>query len=129
MAQILHRLTSTDDSDNAITFNGGGRFTGAYLSYVSSADAGNRQIEFRIKDNGGAVVYSMAAGAVQAAGATRTYAFLPRCARESAFVSGHITVPVPEIVMGPSWSIQIIDTAAIAATADDFTLLVALEDR
>lgn len=83
---------------------------------VSHSTVGNRQLELRIKDAAGTVLYSIAAGAVQAASLTRDYLFLPGCSREAAFVGAGITTPIPpDAVVPADGSVQLIDTAAISA--------------
>ena len=97
-------------------FNGPTKLRWLLCKVVSAAGVGNRQIEFRIKNAAGTVLYSIAAGTVQAASLTRDYLFLPGCSREAAFVDIGITTPIPpDAVIPASGSIQVIDTAAISA--------------
>lgn len=103
-------------------FNGSTKLRWLLCKVVSNGTVGNRQIELRIKNAAGTVLYSIAAGAVQAASVTRDYLFLPGCSREAAFVGTGITTPIPpDVVIPNDGSIQLIDTAEIAA-ADTYAL-------
>lgn len=98
-------------------FNGAVKLRWLLCKVVTGVAVGNRQIELRIKDAAGTVLYSIAAGATQAASVTRDYLFLPGCSREAAFVGTGITAPIPpDVVIPADGSIQLIDTAAVAAT-------------
>lgn len=98
-------------------FKGAVKLRWLLCKVVSSATVGNRQIELRIKDAAGTVLYSIAVGATQAASLTRDYLFLPGATREAAFVGIGITTPIPPDVVVPlDGSVQLIDTAAVAAT-------------
>lgn len=117
------REVLSNDSDINIVFVNGAKLNWVQLTYVSTATAGNRQVELRVKDAAGNVLYSVSAGAVQAASLTRQYLFMKGVAREAAFVATHITCPMPEPIVPPGGTLQIIDTAAIDAAADDLTVV------
>ena len=121
MGQFIARISATNDSDVITTPNGGGWLDFVYIAFVSTADVGNRQLELRVLDAAGTVLYSAAAGAVQAASLTRKYLFQPGVSREAAFVGGGITVPMPRMYVPDGGGVQVVDTAAIAAAADDWT--------
>lgn len=128
-SEYTARQVFSNDSDISVLFNSPGRLKWAYLEYVSTATAGNRQVEIRFKDSAGNVLFSAAAGAVQAASLTRKYLFLPDSAREAAFVSNGITIPIPSCLIPAGGSVQILDTAAIDAAADDLTLTYGFEPQ
>lgn len=95
----------------------------ARLLAVTSADVGNRQAELLIKDEAGNSVFNIKAGAVQGAGVTRTYQFSPYVSHEAAFVAAEILAPIPPNLYLPAgFTLQIWDSSAIAAAADDFTV-------
>jgi hypothetical protein len=124
---ITNRHVFTDDADNEIVFNSRGTLQWAYLSLASTAAVGNRQVELRIKDSAGNVLYSCPAGAVQAASLTRTYLFMPGVAREAAFVGNAITVPMPPVLIPYGGKVQVLDTAGIALAADDMVFSYGFE--
>lgn len=115
-------LATLNHSDFSITFASKCVLDWFSVLFASTATAGNRQVELRVKDAAGNVLYAVAAGAVQAASLTNRYLFVPGVTRESAFVSKGITAPLPKQLVIPSGgTVEAIDTAAIDALADDLT--------
>jgi hypothetical protein len=90
---------------------------------VAGAAVGNRQLEMRVLDEAGNMMFSLFAGAVQAANTTRDYHFIQGVYRESAFIANELQVPFGTNVWMPAgWTLNIRDQAAIAAAADDMTV-------
>lgn len=105
-----------------VTFNGAGEVLSLFVTYVSNATAGNRQLELRLRDAAGNLRLAMPAGAVQAASLTRTYTFMegpPN--REAAFVAGNLLIPLPEAIIPSGGTLELCDTASID-TADTVAL-------
>lgn len=116
--------TANDSNKSWIVPNGEmWQLNWARLLAVTSADVGNRQVELLVKDEAGNPVFNVKAGAVQGAGVTRTYQFSPYVSHEAAFVAAELLVPVPPNLYLPAgFTLQIWDSSAIAAAADDFTV-------
>lgn len=113
----------------SIVFNGSATFDYLYVTVVSSATVGNRQIEARVKDSAGNVLFAMPMGAVQAASLTRNYAGFESAPRETAFVSTTMCFPWPDDVEVPNGgSIQVLDTANIDAAADTVAYAMGVRD-
>ena len=95
----------------------------AHVILVTTATVGNRQVTLYIKDASGNILIDTTAGTVQAASLTRHYVFLQGIYRETAFVNSELQVPLPmDAYLGPGYTLQIKDEAAIAAAADDMTV-------
>jgi hypothetical protein len=98
----------------SIGFNGSATIDYLYVTVISSATVGNRQIEARVKDSAGNVIFAMPMGAVQAASLTRNYVGFESAPRETAFVSTSLCFPWPDDVEVPNnGSIQVLDTANV----------------
>lgn len=94
-----------------------------FVTFISAANVGNRQIIFEINDVAGNVLERVSAGAVQAASLTRYYSFIPGGERDTAFVDGGIIMPIPStLYLLSGQSIRIRDSANIAAGVDDMTV-------
>ena len=116
---------TTNDSNKSWTVPDGEiwKLTQAFVTMVTTADVGNRQIRFTATDADGNQIGYISAGAVQAASLTRGYGFLQGVYRETAFVDAMIEVPIPQdLYIGPGGSIKFWDSAAVAAAADDMTV-------
>ncbi len=121
--------TVANDSDKSITVGTGisYKLISGSVQFTSTATAGNRQLELRVKDELGNVVFKVAAPSVQAASLTYNYSFgsgIPA----STVVALTVMMPIPEdMILLSGWSIQIIDSAAIAAAADDMNMFFLVE--
>ena len=116
---------TANDSDKTFTVpdNEMWKITHCHMIFVSSATAGNRQIQMSINDADGNPLQDISAGAVQAASTTRHYGFLQGIYRETSFIDSEIQVPIPIDCYIPSGgSIRFMDNAAIAPTTDDMTV-------
>jgi len=119
--------TTADDSDKTFTIDKRWRLISIFVSLVTSATVGNRQLTVQILD-GSDVVYEAHAGAVQAASGTVAYNFSEGNARETTAVNGVLDVPLPgNFALDPTYSIRVYDSAAIDAAADDMTVRVVAE--
>lgn len=86
-----------------------------HVAYTSDVNAGNRQIVLSLGD-GVDVYMDTHAGAVQAAGLTRHYHFMPGIYRETAFLDTEIEVPFASLLIVPdTWELNIFDEAGISA--------------
>lgn len=95
----------------------------AHVTLVSSGAAGNRQMEMIVADSSGNVMFTLSAGATQAASLTRDYHFMQGTYRETAFVANELQVPFGNDLSLPAgWTLRFKDSAAIAAAADDMTV-------
>lgn len=114
---------ATNDSDKTLTVPVSEEWDilSIFAELISTATAGNRQIVVRFLDAAGAVMGEIPAGAVQAASVTRTYSFAPGVANQASFVGTNLTTAVPRMVLGPGQGIQVLDTTAVDAAADDMT--------
>jgi hypothetical protein len=113
----------------SFTFNGSSTLDYIYATLVTSATVGNRQLEFRMVDAKGNVIFAIAAGAVQAASLTRSYVGAPGTSRETAFLSTQLCFLWPEGLEIPNGgTIQILDTANIDAAADTLAVNFGVRD-
>ena len=126
--QVPVNDAATNDSDKTFTPVGQRwRIQSIYVSIITTADVGNRQMVVRVLE-GSDVLYQSAAGAVQAASLTVAYNFAEGNGRETTAVAGVLDVPLPSnLVVGPGQSVQVLDTAAIAVAADDMTVRILAE--
>ena len=123
--------TATNDSDKAFTVpsNRGYTLLTGFAELVSTATVGNRQIELRISDGTNDVI-TIIAGGTQAASLTNQYQFVPGEAAPAAIAGTLFVCPFPAgIQLLPGWTIQVLDSAAIDAAADDLTLRFLVEEE
>lgn len=114
-----------NDSDKSFVVPAGEvwKLNWAHVELISTATVGNRQIAMNVKDASGNVIYSIAAGIVQAASLTRHFNFAQGVYRETAFVANEIQVPIPmDLWLSEGFTLQFLDSAAIAVAADDMTV-------
>ncbi len=132
MARIMLELSDTtaNDQDMLFTVPAGLGYKLFYgiVSFTSTADVGNRQLELIIRDENNAVVYTISAGAVQAASLTYDYLLTPGGTREGTVVNGELVVPLPnEVLLLPGWDIRVFESAGIEAL-DDMTVRLLVEE-
>ena len=93
------------------------------ITLISTAAAGNRQIEIRFTDNSDDVIGQVIAGAVQAESLTRHYFFFPDCQSKTAFVdTDKIYNRIPRFYLPAGFKIRILDNNAVAVAADDMDI-------
>lgn len=123
---IYSVFDSTADSSNKVYTVPNGemwKLNFAHVTLVSNGSAGNRQMEMDVSDSSGNLMFSLAAGATQAASLTREYHFMAGTFRETAFVASELQVPFgTDIYLPAGWTLRFKDAAAIAAAADDMTV-------
>jgi hypothetical protein len=96
---------------------------------VSSAVAGNRQIDVLITDGSDNIVAKYSAGAVQAASVTRTYVFAPQHPQETGFTNGLMLRALAAGLQIPvGYKVRVYDSAAIDTTNDALTVRILSED-
>ena len=102
-----------------------------YVQYTSTATAGNRQLTIRALSDGATTLMQVKAGSTQAASLTRYYTFAPSLADLTAFrdTSYLMTPLMPTFFLSAGQQLQILDSAAIAAAADDLLVYVQLAYR
>lgn len=103
------------------------RILAVFVSLTTTASAGIRQLVLRVTD-GTNTLYQSAAGATQDVSLTVNYNFAQGNTREATAVAGALDVPLPTgLTVGPGQTLQVLDDAAIDATADDMTVRVLAE--
>jgi hypothetical protein len=123
--------TALNDSNKALTVPANRKYKimGGLAQLVSTATVGNRQIELRITD-GTNTVFAITANGTQAASLTRQYHFILGTDGPSAVAGTVFVCPIPPgLWLPPTWTIQVLDTAAIDAAADDLTLRFLVEEE
>ncbi|MES0445002.1 MAG: hypothetical protein ABUJ92_00515 [Desulfobacterales bacterium] len=126
--QTYDATLNDSDKSFAVPGNEVWKLCNAHITLVSDATVGNRQMVLEVANSASAVVFSSAAGAVQAASVTRVYDFMQGITKETAFVGAVIQVPIPtEQYILPGYSIRIYDSAAISAAGDDMTVAFQVE--
>jgi hypothetical protein len=121
-----------NDSDKSLTVPAGNAWEvqSIWVELTSTATAGNRQIAVRIEDDASDIVAEIAAGIVQAASLTRNYLFGPGLPDLTAFRAGDLLMtPIPPLLLPAGYSIRVLDTAAIAAAADDMVVQAMVIER
>lgn len=125
MAQIKHKFDEAlNDNDKSWVVPVGETWylNWAHVTFVSTADAGNRQMRLYVLDENSNLLFDTHAGAVQTASNTYHYLFLQGIFRETSFVDGEIQVPIPkDLYLKEGWTLQIADEDDIEAT-DDMTV-------
>ena len=117
---------AANDSDKTFTVPTGAYYEvlGIYVTLVSSADVGNRNMQVDFGD-GTNVIWSVPVGDVQAASLTRYYSFsvgAPDLTGERA--TSYFMTPIPTMFLPAGYTIRVFDVAAVAAAADDMTVRI-----
>jgi hypothetical protein len=124
------RFTSTDsaadDSDKTITVPTGEvwRVENVFVTNVTSADAGNRQMTVLVADPAAVTLLIAKAVAVQTASGTEYYNFSPTYGTATETPATFHFIPLPTCTLDAGATIRVYDSAAIAAAADDMTVTV-----
>jgi len=120
-----------DDSDKTFVVPAGKQWglRSVYAKLVTTATAGNRQLDVLLTDGSDNIVAKFVAGAVQAASLTREYVFAPQHPQETAFTGGlMLRALAGDVVLPTGYKVRIFDSAAIAAAADDLDLRLLVEE-
>jgi hypothetical protein len=101
------------------------------VSYVSSADAGDRLLQVQVERSGVVYFILATAGVVQAASKTWTYTFAPSLADLTAFrdTTKLFTPLPPTTILQAGDTLRVWDCKAIAAAADDCVITIQLGTR
>jgi hypothetical protein len=105
-----------------------------WVKLVSSGDVGNRQVDVLLLDTRGNLCGKYAAGAVQVASRTQYFSFAPGHPQETGYTP-NLTNGVmlrqlgSEIILTAGMAVRVYDSAAIAATADDLSLTLLVDER
>ena len=129
---VLQADAALNDSDKTFTVPAGKQWLvkHIYAKLISTATAGNRQMDILFTTAADVVVGKVVAGAVQVASLTREYTFAPECPQETTFTSGVMLRALPaNLVLPAGYKIRVYDSAAIAATADDLDIQALVEER
>ena len=96
-----------------------------YVTLVTSATVGDRQVELEIKDTEDNIIFKALAGVVQAASLTRTYLFAPNVADMAAFVdTTHISNLIPALQLAAGYVVRVYDNNVVSAVSDDLTMVI-----
>lgn len=123
--------TALDDSDKTLTVTAAKqwRVASVYAKLISTATAGNRQLDILITDASDNEVAKFVAGAVQAASLTRTYVFAPQHPQETGFTGGlMLRALAGDLILPAAYKVRVYDSAAIDAAADDLTVRLLVEE-
>jgi len=99
-----------------------------FVQYVSTATVGNRQIVIIPRDSAGKNIGRIMAGAVQAASLTRFYTFFNGAPLPTAFITGVIVAPLPELILTENFQIEISDNSEVDVAADDMEIRLMVEE-
>ena len=96
---------------------------------VTSAEAGDRQLEVLLTDSADNIVGKYIAGAVQAASLTRVYVFSPGHPQETGFANGlMLRALASELQLPGGFKCRVYDSAAIDTEDDVLTVRILNED-
>jgi len=117
--------SAANDSDKTITVPAGKTWEiqALNITNVTSADVGNRQIVVIVTD-GTNTLCTLNAEATQAASLTEYYLYTPKYGTAAEAPTGWHYIPLPVHTLPPGGTIRIYDSAAVAAGADDLTVVV-----
>jgi len=130
MALRLIQDLAANDSNKTFTVSTGRVWKMLYaeVHLTSTATVGNRQVVMIISDGTNDIAH-MSAGNVQTASNTYHYLFNQGTYRETTITDGVLYVPIPvDFYLLGGYTIQVLDSAAVAATADDMLVNIMIED-
>jgi hypothetical protein len=117
---------AADDSDKSFTVpaNYEYKISNIFVTYISTATAGNRQLVVEITD-GTNVIAQARVGIVQTASLTRYYNFSKTMPELTAFRdTDYLSTMLPDLILPATYVVRVYDKAAIAAAADDMTVRI-----
>ena len=117
--------TAANDSNKTLTVPAGvvWEVLHVYASLVATATAGNRNMRLIIGDGSNELARSDAS-AVQIANATEYYHWNPTYHTPAETVATQHTIPLPISWLPAGYTVQVLDSAAVDAAADDLTIRV-----
>jgi len=118
---LLVQDLAANDSDKTLTVPAGKvwELESVYVELTTSADAGNRQMVLQVLDGTADVVAQANAVAVQTASGTEYYHWGAYWGTATETPATFHYIPLPIRVLPPGWAVKVLDSAAVAATADD----------
>lgn len=125
-------FTAADDSDNTfvVPANTEYQILSVYVSLVTTATAGNRQMAVQALDSSDNILIGARARVTQAASLTYTYNFAPGLSNDSAvYDTNYVSVAMPSIFLTAGQKLRVWDKAAVAASADDMVVRVQIASR
>jgi hypothetical protein len=139
--QIAHPGTLTivqditaNDSGKSFTVPTGKqwRVMALRIELISTATAGNRRIEIRLKKADGATIWFTEAKDLQAASLTRDYSAgigVPYTAFADSAGGAKAHIPFPDTWLDAAFSVQVQDAVGVDAAADDMDLYLTYFER
>lgn len=129
----LRQITdlALNDSDKTITVpeNKTWDIHWIFAQLITTATAGNRNMLILILDPSGNVLFRQFASALQIASTTERYNYIKGIAEPSEVVAAVHNIPLPTNLMLPAgYQIQILDDTGVAATADDLSIFIMVEE-
>lgn len=105
-----------------------------FVKYVSTSGAGNRQVDVIIYDTSGNPTARYAAGAVQVASRTQYFHFAPSHPQETGYLPNASGGTMLRQISDSLWltagmAVRVWDSAAIAATTDDMSVTLLVDER
>jgi hypothetical protein len=102
-----------------------------FIRLVTTSTVGNRQVDVLLLDTLGNLIGKYQAGAVQAASLTREYVFGIGHPQETAFSAAGLMLRTlgSDLILQPGQAIRVLDSAAIAPTADDLRVSLMIDER
>ncbi|MCI0352273.1 MAG: hypothetical protein L0Z53_22880 [Acidobacteriales bacterium] len=132
LTATLQSDVAANDSDKTFTVPASTTWSvnTIFVKLVSTATAGNRQIEVKITDGSDVEILTIRAGAVQAASLTRFYNFGHGLADLTAFRdTDALSNPLPrQLVLPAGYKIRVRDKTAVDAAADDMDVHLLIEE-
>jgi len=128
----LNAEETANDSDKSFTVPANTEWLihSIWVELISTATAGNRQMEIEIQDGSADVIFELRAGAVQAASLTRYYLFTPQVADLTAFRdTDFLMTPIPELWLPAAYVLRVYDKTAVDAAADDMVVQIRYSAR
>lgn len=128
---VLVSDVTANDSDKILTVPSSHIYSilSIYVVLTTTATVGNRQFEIEIGDGGSTVIFANISKDVQIASTTERYTLRPGPypVAEVPATQHFICLPWP-CHLAPSWTIRLLDNAAIDAAADDMTIQMLVDD-
>jgi hypothetical protein len=128
---LIQSEAAANDSDKTFTVPADYEYklANAFITLVTTADAGNRQLVLEITD-GTNVIAQFRVGVVQAASLTRYYNIGVGVQDLAAFRdTDYLSTQIPDLLLKAAYTVRIYDKAAIAAAADDMTVRLIWKTR
>lgn len=126
------RDAALNDSDKTLTVPNGKIWNviSIFCSLITTVSVGDRLIQIFISDPNGNNIFGQSAKNVQIASTTERYNFIKGIREATEITAGFHDIPLPtDLVLSEGFQIQILDSAAIAAAADDLEIIIMVEEN